>query len=1262
MSDASLGLATLLEIANAHADDDADAAVEIAKALLIRSHELQSPQERRQQAELARMISHPDDKATLVEMTDQAFRTHSPARVADQLTHILDVQGIPRFFSPLEQTMLRGFQTFGGYLPGVAVPLVKDRMRQETANVILPAEEQPLREHLDARRRSGLRMNVNFLGEALLGEKEAGRRLQHYLHALQIPEISCISVKLSTIFSQVSTIARGETIRVVSDALELLYRAATRETFVAADGESRSKFVYLDMEEYRDLYLTAEAFKSALDRPGMNRVRAGIALQAYIPDSYGVLEDLIAWSATRVADGCLPITIRLVKGANMEMERVEASLGGWPQTPYTSKRDTDANFKSMLRLMVDSAADGSIRIGVASHNLFDLALAMLWGHRTALKDSVLKDSALKGSALKAPATTTTGSERAAVLSRMQFEMLEGMANHQRRALFESAPQMLLYAPACKQEDFLNAIGYLIRRLDENTGEQNFLRHSFHLTPDSEIWDKLAQGFRESLSAMDGVSKKPRRTQDRRQPPAQPQGAASWKTYLNEPDTDWSLPHHSSWAQSIVDDWKGRCDQRAFEIPLCVAGETRPPTSTDSADQNERVVVDSVDPSRPESVACRFTRASAQDVDDAIACADADPAGWRQMSWEQRYDCFRAAAQNMRERRADLIGSMMLDGGKLISEADPEVSEAIDFTEFYPLTVKPYLDRGGRPDSQVKLSPRGSVAVISPWNFPLAIPCGGIVSALAAGNTVILKPASDTVLPAYLIAKCFWDAGVPETALQLIPCSGGGAGQRLVCDPRIDAVVLTGGTETAKQMLRLRPGLHLIAETGGKNATIVTALSDRDLAIKHVLHSAFSHSGQKCSATSLLLLDRELYDDADFRSTLADATESLAVGSVWDLQSRVGPLIRPPSGVLEQGLKELESGEEWLVMPRRIGTNRHLYSPGIKWNVRAGSFTHRTELFGPVLGVMPFTKLEQAIEIVGATGYGLTSGLESLDDREQQLWRETIHAGNLYINRPTTGAIVLRQPFGGIGRSGYGPGAKAGGPHYVLPLMRIENSANMAKQSGSATEAGNTSPAEPLFKAMESCNQDHQIDLDRLRRFVWQAERVSAEIVGKDHDHVKLIGQDNARRYLPVKQLRIRLSGDESPDDIAVAMLASAVAGCEVTLSSDEASQTQTLFFEQVADQLVHSAGSSWRYEWVEESDQELCAQIDGGRIDRLRLLNSDKHVATIIHDACREAFVTIVAETVVDDVEIETLRFMNEQSISHDYHRYGNLGRRQNPQ
>ena len=213
---------------------------------------------------------------------------------------------------------------------------------------------------------------------------------------------------------------------------------------------------------------------------------------------------------------------------------------------------------------------------------------------------------------------------------------------------------------------------------------------------------------------------------------------------------------------------------------------------------------------------------------------------------------------MRERRGDLIGAAMLDGSKTIAQADPEVSEAIDFVEFYPLTVESLLAR-----SELDCQPRGVVLVVSPWNFPVAIPCGGVAAALAAGNTVILKPASDTVLPAFLVAQCFWDAGVPREALQFVPCSGSRGGRHMLSDPRVQNVILTGGTATAQQMLGDRPGVHLLAETGGKNATIVTALSDRDLAIKHVLHSAFGHGGQKCSATSLLLLEDEVYEDATF---------------------------------------------------------------------------------------------------------------------------------------------------------------------------------------------------------------------------------------------------------------------------------------------------------------------------------------------------------------------------------------------------------------
>jgi RHH-type proline utilization regulon transcriptional repressor/proline dehydrogenase/delta 1-pyrroline-5-carboxylate dehydrogenase len=444
---------------------DIDAAIEIARRLLVRARELQTPQERRQQAELDRMISLPEDKATLVEMTDQAFRTSIAERVADQLTHILDVQGIPRFFSGLDRTMLRGFQSFGGFLPGVAVPLVKDKMRRETANVILPAEAETLSHHLRERHREGVRMNVNFLGEALIGEKEARRRLNAYLSALQNPSVECISVKISTIYSQNSPIGRKHTLHILADRLELLYRAAAREIFIRPDGTKTSKFVYLDMEEYRDMYLTRDALKATLGRAGLEQVRAGIALQAYVPDSFQVLSDLADWSKQRVdlaqrrGVTCQPLTVRIVKGANMEMERVEASVGGWPQAPYTSKIETDANFKRMVRESLKPEYADCLSIGIASHNLFDVALSLLWSARAGALDN----------------------------RRVQFEMLEGMANHQRRAIFEVTDELLLYAPACRREDFIHAIGYLIRRLDENTGADNFLRHTFNLDPNGEAF-------------------------------------------------------------------------------------------------------------------------------------------------------------------------------------------------------------------------------------------------------------------------------------------------------------------------------------------------------------------------------------------------------------------------------------------------------------------------------------------------------------------------------------------------------------------------------------------------------------------------------------------------------------------------------------------------------------------------------------------------------------------------------------------------------
>lgn len=1177
-------------------------AVYLASELQRRANQLQTPQERRQQAELDRMIHNTADKATLTQLTDQAFRSLRAPRAVDQLIHILDVQGVPRFFSPFDRTLLKGFQSFGGYLPGVAAPLVKQKMRRETANVVLPAEREMLTQHLHGRRQEGVRMNVNYLGEALLGERDAQARLAAYLQALQYPEIEVISVKISTIYSQISSLAREHTTDTLSDRLELLFRAAARERYVRADGTDVAKFVYLDMEEYRDKSLTAAAFMRTLNRPGLKNATAGIVLQGYIPDSFLTQQEIVDWARQRVAGGGSPITMRIVKGANMEAERVEASLRGWPQAPYKTKLDTDANYKRMIEFGMRPDNLRAVRLGVASHNLFEVAYALA----LAVQNNVLRH--------------------------VQFEMLEGMANHQRRALFELTNNMLLYAPACRKEDFVHAVAYLVRRLDENSGPQNFLRHAFRLRVDSPEWKELERTFLCSFGEIDTLRSNPRRTQDRSQEAGSANSSEQdWRQFVNEPDTDFSLAQNVEWAKQLVNDWSFRCGNDATEIPLIVAGQI----------QTDRMVKECFDPSRPETVVGRYRQAGQDDVEAAVKTAVDDDDRWRLMSADRRVAMLERVAREIRTSRGELVGAALVDGGKTLTESDPEVSEAVDFVEFYARTARYFQQLPG-----LESRGKGVVVVVSPWNFPIAIPCGGIAAALAAGNTVILKPASDTVLVAYELCKCFWKAGVSQKTLQLLPGSGRDVGAALVSHPDVNVVILTGGTETALRMLSAVPTLNLLAETGGKNATIVTSMADTDLAIKNVVQSAFGHSGQKCSATSLLILEDEIYNDEEFRRALCDAVESLRVGPTYERHNRIGPLIRPPSGDLERALKELEHGESWAVLPKRVGDNPHIYSPGVKWGVQSDSYTHQTEFFGPVLAVMKARDLHEAIELANATGYGLTSGLESLDDREQELWQHGIRAGNLYINRGTTGAIVLRQPFGGMGKSAFGPGIKAGGPNYVAQLMDFRDVADPSTDE-------TIGDAHLASFITQLSNGLPDVDEQQVQNVIVATHSYAREVreeFGREHDHFRLIGQDNIRRYLPIDHLRIRVHPDDTLFELFARVCAARGSGCRITVSCPENGAFPLV---DMLDQLTESWAGA--IEFVDESDEELAEVILRRETDRIRYANSDR-VPTKIRQAATDVQLFIADWPVMRHGRIELLWYVQEQSLCVDYHRYGNLG------
>ncbi len=1199
----------LADVTDTTSDDplaDARAAAALAAKLQVRATELQTSAERKQQRELDKMIRNPHDKATMIQMTDQTFRSERPKRAVSQLTHILDAQGVPRYFSPIDQALIRGFQSFGSYLPGVAVPLIKEKMRAETANVILPAEDRVLGSHLARRNESGLRMNVNLLGEAMLGEEEAKRRLASYLDALANPTIESISVKVSTIYSQLSSVGYEHTLAVLCERLERLYREASRHSYRRADGSEVSKFVYLDMEEYKDLQLTAEAFMQTLSRPGLETARGGIALQSYVPDSYLWQCRLNEWARERVAAGGTPVTLRIVKGANMEAERVEASARGWPQAPYKDKRSTDANFKRMLHEAFKPENIEAVTLGIASHNLFEIAYALVLAVRNDCLD------------------------------RLQFEMLEGMANHIRRALAEMTGNLVLYAPATRRENFINAIGYLVRRLDENTGPDNFLSHAFKLVPGDDEWQRLEGQFFESFDFIDSTPCTPRRTQDRLKdpvPPVQEDGTP----FVNEPDTDFALHQNVDWASGLIDRWHVRHGEQAADVPIRIGDD----------EHLDREVRESVDPSRPGTVVARYRLATTDDIEAAVSIARRNASGWRDRSASERSAVLGKAANELRAARGDLMGAAMAEGGKIFLQSDPEVSEAIDFCEYYRRSACEFEALEG-----TTAEGRGVVAVVPPWNFPIAIPCGGIAAALAAGNSVIVKPASDTVLTAWLLVQAFWRAGVPGDALQFLPCDGGSVGAVLAAHHDVDVVILTGGTDTALRMLDARPDMDLFAETGGKNATIVTAMADRDLAIAHVLQSAFGHSGQKCSATSLLVLEAEIYDDPRFRNALVDAAASMTVGSAWQPETLVGPMIHPPGADLERGLTRLEPGEEWALKPHIVDDNPSLWSPGIKWNVQPGSFTHMTELFGPVLGVMRARDLDEAIELVNATGYGLTSGLESLDDREQATWQEHIRAGNLYINRVTTGAIVLRQPFGGMGKSAFGPGIKAGGPNYVLPLMRFSQTApppasgEISNEDLRALEFALADPDAFTVPRLEAG------DRATIRAAIRSADRCFSEHFAAAEDSFRLIGQDNLRRYLPAGQVRVRVSADDTPVELFVRAAAARAAGNHVTISTPPDYRPDALV---VLEHLTESWGGA--IEFVEETDDELAVVVASRGTDRVRFAAPGR-APEVVQRAVGDTGVYLASQPVNVDGRLELPWYLREQSLSFDYHRYGTLGDR----
>lgn len=1160
-------------------DQRIENAIKLAGLILEEAHRVQTTSEKQQQAQLAGMMNDPNGKNFTTSLTDQCFRSHRNERIANQMRYVLDEFGVPGYLSWFKRLGLQSFKALGEYFPSLTVPLAREMLRKETSNVILPGEPKELAQHMQKRRKEGIRINLNHLGEAILGEEEALKRLETYLDDLKKPEVEYISVKISTICSQLNLLAWDETLKILSDRLRQLYQASRANYYVKADGTALPKFVNLDMEEYRDLHLTVALFKKVLEEEEFKDYSAGIVLQSYLPDSYETQQELTEWARERLAKGGAPIKIRIVKGANLAMEQVEAALRGWPQAPYPSKANVDANYKRMVTYAFQKDNAQAAHIGIGSHNLFDIAYALLLRAENQVQPYVC------------------------------FEMLEGMADHMRRVVQTLSKDMLLYCPAATKEEFQNAIAYLVRRLDENTAPENFLRHSFDLHADTPDWEEQGRLFKMACYEAGNVSAKPRRQQNRS---SQPFKTKEETPFFNEPDTDWSLRNNQSWIKNVIEAWK----KKPLETIPCVIGGF-------NLFSEEGKQKPGYDPSFPSKPLYHYTLAEMSHANQALETAKKQEETWGKSSVEERSILLCEIANQLRLNRGELIAAMMADTGKTVAEADVEISEAIDFAEYYRWQMKELASL-----KDIKWKPKGTVLVTPPWNFPCSIPLGGILAALATGNCVIFKPAPEAILVGWTLVNLCWKAGISRETLQFIVCEDQTVGTNLLKDPRINLVVLTGATSTAKLFMKLRPEIDLMAETGGKNALIITGMADRDLAIKDLTQSAFGHAGQKCSACSLAICEAEVYDDPHFLQQLKDAVASLKVGSPWNLSTRLNPLIRPAEGALLKGFTTLEEGEEWLLEPKPDPENPQLWSPGIKLGVKQDSFMHHTELFGPVLGLMRANDLHHAIELANGTPYGLTSGLHSLDEREHQIWIDRIEAGNCYINRGITGAIVQRQPFGGCKASSFGPGTKAGGPNYLIHFMHAEQKQPPKEQ-------------EQIKQDLSSWNMPAE-DYETLRRSVGSYQYYWDRYFSQSHDPSRLRGQDNFLFYTPHKKMTVRIQAQDTALDMARIALAAAICQMEIEIS---------IAAHEVPKNSLKGVT------FVKETEENFVRRIQRGGIERLRFLSSPK---SMVFEAMAKQGVNHYIAPVLANGRLELVNNLREVSLSVDYHRYGNLGVREN--
>ncbi len=957
-----------------------------------------------------------DDRIMAWAMADESIKVQM-FRFVDVLPMLRDYESINRhlheYFEDVQQYLpwaarLALNVTDGNHILGRALAVnARSNARRMAERFIAGSNIEEVTQTVLKIRDAGFAFTLDQLGEAVLSDQEADAYQQTYLDLLEnlpaslnslpeslqvdanhlgpLPRVN-LSLKLSALDAHFNPAdPKGTTDRVLN-RLRPILRSAMQQ----------GAFVNIDMEQFYFKDLTYQIFCEVLmEKEFRQFADVGIVCQAYLKSAEDDLKSLLKWVKKRKTS----VTLRLVKGAYWDYETVVAGLRSWPVPVFEQKWESDANFEKLTTLLLKNYELFAPAFG--SHNLRSLSFAIATAEQ-----------------MKVPRQA------------YELQMLYGMGTEQAQVFSELGHRVRIYTPFGER---IPGMAYLVRRLLENTSNDSFLRHSYQEDVCIEQMLKKPAACKEkSKESSDSNEKKTMNT-------------TSTETeifpFVNEPLTDFSRKENREAMQQALEQVR---DQFGEEYPVMISGKS----------YETRQQLTSRCPFDSDIIVGRTSSATSELVEEAIDSARRALIDWSGIDADHRAEYLDLVASEMQSRRFELAAWMVYESAKPWKEADGDVAEAIDFCRYYATQMR-MMEQSFNTDlpgeeNEYFYRPRGVSVVIAPWNFPLAILTGMTVASIVTGNTVVMKPAEQSPVIAAKLMEIFRSIGLPDGVVNYLPGIGEEIGPDLVASPDVDLIAFTGsrevGLEINQRAAETGSAHHgvkrVIAEMGGKNAIIIDEDADLDEAVQGVIESAFSFSGQKCSACSRLIVVEKIYEQ--FLNRLQPAVESLQIGPADHPGTQLSAVIDSESSSRIAEYIDIGKDENELLFAGELDSKQKkqqtYIAPHLFTDVEAEDQIAREEIFGPVLAVIKAKDFAEAIKFANSTDYALTGGVYSRSPVNLKKARKDFLVGNLYLNRPCTGALVNRQPFGGFRMSGIG--SKSGGSDYLhqflIPINVTEN--------------------------------------------------------------------------------------------------------------------------------------------------------------------------------------------------------------------------------